>query len=92
MQTHLYNKKLKCAPVNICDRILLANKGECGKRKIADKSEGRIYIVTGMNNEVHTFRIRNSVTGDEQVHNLIMPVNFLPLQNEVPEVDTKILL
>lgn len=80
-QANLYNKKLKGAPVNVGDRVLLANKGEHGKRKTADRWESHIYIVTGMNSEIHTFRIRNTVTGTEKVvhRNLIMPVNFLPL-------------
>lgn len=70
--------------------VLLANKIERGKRKTADRWESHIYIVTGMNSEVHTFRIRNTATGTEKVvHiNLIMPVNFLPLRNEVSDVET----
>ncbi|XP_052469952.1 uncharacterized protein LOC128026725 [Carassius gibelio] len=89
-QANLYNKKLKGAPVNVGDRVLLANKGERGKRKTADRWESHIYIVTGMNHEVHTFRIRNSVTGTEKVvhRNLIMPVNFLPLRKDMSDDDT----
>ncbi len=70
--------------------VLLAKKRECGKRKTADRWESHIYIVTGMNSEVHTFTIRNTATGSEKVvhRNLIMPVNFLPLRNEVSDVET----
>lgn len=89
-QVNLYNKKLKGAPVNVGDRVLLANKGERGKRKTADRWESHIYIMKGMNSEVHTFRIKNTVTGTEKVvhRNLIMPVNFLPLRNKVSNVET----
>lgn len=44
-QANLYNKKQKGAPVNIGDRVLLANKGERGKKKTADRWESHIYIV-----------------------------------------------
>ncbi len=89
-QANLYNKKIKGAPVNVGDRVLLANKRERGKRKTADRWESCIYIVTEMNSEVHTFRIRNTATGTEKVvhRNLIMPVNFLPLRNQVSDVET----
>ncbi len=89
-QANLYNKKIKGAPVKVGDRVLLANKRERGKRKTADRWESRIYIVTEMNSEVHTFRIRNTATGTEKVvhRNFIMPVNFLPLRNEVSDVET----
>ncbi len=53
--------------MNVGDRVLLANKRERGKRKTADRWESCIYIVTEMNSEVHTFRIRNTATGTEKV-------------------------
>jgi len=36
-QAEFYNGKLKGAPVDVGDRVLLANKGEWGKRKLADR-------------------------------------------------------
>lgn len=33
-QANLYNKKLNGAPVNTGDRVLLANKGERGRRRL----------------------------------------------------------
>lgn len=67
--------------MEIGDRVLLANKGERRKRKLADRWEDTVYLVTGLNADSHTFKIQNSSTGQEKtVHrNLIMPVNFLPL-------------
>lgn len=34
--TALYNRKVKGAPVDVRYRVLLANKGERGKRKLSD--------------------------------------------------------
>lgn len=69
-------------------RVLLANKGKRGRRKTADRWKGNIYIVT-VNSDMHTFKIRNCVTGAEKIvhRNLIVPVYFLPPQNEVTEVN-----
>lgn len=36
--TDLYNRKVRRVPVEVGDRVLLANKGEHGKRKLADRS------------------------------------------------------
>lgn len=56
------------------------------KSKLADRWENAIYVVVGMNEEYHTFRIQNASTGQEKVvhQNLIMTVNFLPLPDDDP--------
>ncbi|CAL9682032.1 unnamed protein product [Knipowitschia caucasica] len=79
--TDLYNKKVRGAPVEVEDRVLLANKGERGKRKLADRWENTVYVVVEKNDESHTFKIQNPISGQIKVvhRNLIMPVNFLPL-------------
>uniref|UniRef100_A0A8C6S522 Gypsy retrotransposon integrase-like protein 1 n=1 Tax=Neogobius melanostomus TaxID=47308 RepID=A0A8C6S522_9GOBI len=79
--TGLYNKKVRGAPVEVDDRVLLANKGERGKRKLADRWENTIYVVVEKNDDSHTFKIQNPTSGQIKVvhRNLIMPVNFLPL-------------
>ena len=83
LQRHadLYNRKVRGAPVELGDHVLLANKGERGKRKLADRWENTVYVVVGKSGESHTFRIQNPTTGQVKVvhRNLIMPVNFLPL-------------
>ncbi|KAM9412990.1 uncharacterized protein ACWYII_025051 [Salvelinus alpinus] len=83
----LYNRKIRGAPVEVGDRVLLANKGERGKRKLADRWENNLYIVTEKNSDIHIFKIQNMSTGQEKtVHrNLIMPVNFLPLPDTALE-------
>ena len=62
------------------DRVLLANKGERGKRKIADRWESTMYIVVAKNLSLNTYQIRAPNGIVKTVHrNLIMPVNVLPL-------------
>lgn len=83
-QADLYNGRVKGASVEVGDRVLLANKGERGKRKLADRWENRIYTVVEKHDNTHTFKIRNSAGDQEKVvhRNLIMPVNFLPILSE----------
>ena len=90
--TDLYNRKIRGAPVEIGDRVLLANKGERGKRKIADRWENTIYTVTGILAGSHTYRIVDSSSGREKtVHrNMIMPVNFLPLPHRESDDGTEL--
>ncbi|XP_061823055.1 uncharacterized protein [Nerophis lumbriciformis] len=83
-QTDLYNRKLRGAPVDVGDRVLLANKGERGRRKLDDRWENHLYTVVEKQESTHTFRLRNCATDQEKVvhRNLIMPVNFLPVPTE----------
>ena len=79
-QAKVYNRKMMGFSVEEGDRVLLANKGERGKKKLADRWESAVYVVVRKNNELHTYSVRHPVTGRiETVRNLIMPVNFLPL-------------
>ncbi len=83
----LYNRRVKGGPIDVGDRVLLANKGARGKRKLADLWEDTMYTVVGLNTDSHTYRIQHSGTGFvKTVHrNLIMPVNFLPLPDDYVE-------
>lgn len=85
--TELYNRKVRGAPVDVGDRVLLANKGERGKRKLADRWEDAVYLVVGVNANSHTFKIQHGTTGVVKVvhRNLITPVNFLPLPDTASE-------
>lgn len=57
------------------------NKGERGKKKLADRWEKVVYVVVGKRGALNTYQIRNPGTGRiKTVHrNLLMPVNFLPV-------------
>uniref|UniRef100_A0A8C5DFV4 Integrase catalytic domain-containing protein n=1 Tax=Gouania willdenowi TaxID=441366 RepID=A0A8C5DFV4_GOUWI len=78
----LYNKRIKGPSVDIGDRVLLANRKERGKKKLADRWESTIYTVMDINPEKHTYRIHDTVTGQEKVvhRNLLMLANFLPVE------------
>ncbi|KAG1933867.1 interleukin-1 receptor accessory protein-like 1-A [Pimephales promelas] len=80
-QAEYYNRKCKGHSLELGDRVLLANKGEKGKRKLADRWESTVYIVVSKNFSLNTYKIRHPVNGrTKTVHrNLLMPVNFLPL-------------
>lgn len=79
----LYNRKVKGTNIDIGDRVLLANRKERGKKKLADRWESTVYTVVDMNPETHTYRIRDTITGREKVihRNLLMLVNFLPVED-----------
>lgn len=80
--TQLYNKRAKGSTIAVGDRVLLANKKERGKKKVADRWESTVYTVMDRNTETHTYRICDTVTGKERVvhRNLLMLVNFLPVE------------
>ncbi|XP_038551037.1 uncharacterized protein LOC119884795 [Micropterus salmoides] len=77
----LYNKRVKGSKIDIGDRVLLANRKERGKKKLADRWESTLYTVVDMNAETHTYRVRDTITGQEKVihRNLLMLANFLPV-------------
>ena len=82
-QTRLYNRAAKGPEIGVGDRVLVANKKERGKRKVADRWESTIYTVTELNPQTHTYKIQDTATGRERVvhRNLLMLVNFLPVQD-----------
>lgn len=80
-QAKNYNRKAKGSPLTVGDRVLLANRGERGKRKIADKWESTVYEVTSVRPGINVYSIRDPVTSKEKVvhRNLLLPVSFLPM-------------
>ncbi len=53
----LYNRRVRGWSINVGVRVLLANKGVCGKWKLADLWEDTTYTVVGLNKDSHTYRI-----------------------------------
>lgn len=80
-QAELYNRRTKGKSICVGDRVLVSNKRERGKRKIADRWESTVYTVVDVNASTHTYRIKNPSTGQDRVvhRNLLMLANFLPL-------------
>ena len=74
------------------DRVLLANKGERGRRKLADKWGSIPYVVVSADPRCHTYRVRNTSNEQEKVvhRNLLLLANFLPIEID-KEVDESIL-
>lgn len=70
--------------------MLVANRGEKGRRKVSDKWESSPYEVTAVYPDINVYRIRE-INSDKVrlVHrNLLLSVNFLPV-DEHQESDQK---
>lgn len=48
-QVRNYNKRVKGTCLNVGDRVLIANKGERGKRKLTDKWDPVVYTIRNLN-------------------------------------------
>ncbi|XDV11309.1 hypothetical protein PO909_000279 [Leuciscus waleckii] len=86
----LYNRKVKGCPLAVGDRVMVANRGEKGRRKVADKWESSPYEVMIVYPDINVYRIK-SINSDKVrvVHrNLLLPVNFLPI-DEPQEQDQR---
>lgn len=77
-QAEHFNLKCKGHSLQPGDRVLLANKGERGERKIADHWESAVYIVASKNCSLNTYGIHHPVSGNVKIvhRNLLMPVHF----------------
>ncbi len=84
-QAALYNRRVKGLTIDVGDHVLLANKTERGKMKIADRWESAVYTVVDHKPQTHTYRIQNPATGQEKVvhRNLLLLVDFLPVPEEI---------
>ncbi|KAL2087418.1 hypothetical protein ACEWY4_016246 [Coilia grayii] len=83
-QAQQYDRRVKGTYLSVGDRVLVANKGERGKKKLADKWENNVYTVVEVNPRIHVYKIQDEKGHTRVVHrNLLLEVNFLPL----PEVD-----
>ncbi|KAI3371075.1 hypothetical protein L3Q82_023710, partial [Scortum barcoo] len=75
----IYNRKVNGVPLMVGDRVLLANRGEKGKKKVADRWDSTPFDVVSVKPEINVYRIRDAVTGREKVvhRNMLLPVDFL---------------
>lgn len=81
-QAQQYNKRVKGTYLSVGDRVLVANKSERGKRKLADKWENGLYTVVDVNPDIHVYKIRDGEGRTRVVHrNLLLRVNFLPISS-----------
>lgn len=81
-----YNKKARGTCLNIGDRVLVANKGERGKRKLADKWDPVVYTVVDRNLQTHTYKLKNEKGSVRIVHrNLLLDISFLPVESSEDE-------
>ncbi|XP_043953759.1 uncharacterized protein LOC122820426 [Gambusia affinis] len=80
---NLYNRKFKGSPLVIGDRVLIANRGVPGKRKIADKWESTPYEVISVKPDINVYKVKDVLTGRERVvhRNLLLSVSFLPCES-----------
>ena len=79
-QAQQYNKRVKGTYLSMGDRVLVANQGERGKRKLADRWEDGVYTVVDSNPTIHVYKIQDVAGHTRVVHrNRLLQVNFLPL-------------
>lgn len=75
-QAREYNKKTKGTHLNIGDRVLIANKGERGKKKLADRWDPTVYTVKDRNLQTHTYKLEGSKGNTKVVHrNLVLNIS-----------------
>ncbi len=55
----LYNRKVRGSPLAVGDRVLLANRGEKGKRKVAEKWDSVLYEIQSVRPEINVYRIKD---------------------------------
>ncbi|KAK3521121.1 hypothetical protein QTP86_021290, partial [Hemibagrus guttatus] len=89
-QAKEYNKRSKGIALEVGDRVLLVNKKEKGKRKLADVWDSVVHVVTWKDPTIHIYRVEDPTTRKSKVvhRNFLLPVNFLPL--EKPEVESTV--
>ncbi|KAJ8377536.1 hypothetical protein AAFF_G00256320 [Aldrovandia affinis] len=72
----IYNRKVRGMPLAVGDRVLLANRGERGKRKVADRWDSTPFDVVSVRSTINVYRIKD-------VHrNMLLPVDFLTFPDQ----------
>uniref|UniRef100_A0A8C1HXU3 Gypsy retrotransposon integrase-like protein 1 n=1 Tax=Cyprinus carpio carpio TaxID=630221 RepID=A0A8C1HXU3_CYPCA len=86
-QTKIYNRKMKGVHLNNGDRVLIANKGERGKRKLADRWESTVYTIVDNDPRTHIYKVKDDKGHTKVVHrNMLLDISFLPVT--CPEDET----
>ncbi len=67
-QTKMYNRKIKGVHLNCGDRVLISNKGERGKRKLADRWEPTVYTIVDSDPKTHIYKVEDDKGLTEVVH------------------------
>ena len=57
--SRLKKELLKESPLTIGDRVLVANRGERGRRKLADKWESTMYEIVAANPDINVYKIKD---------------------------------
>ncbi|KAI4897980.1 hypothetical protein NFI96_009222 [Prochilodus magdalenae] len=79
-QAQGYNRRVKGIHLNVGDRVLVANKGERGKKKLADRWEATVYTIVDRNPQTHTYKLQGENGATKVVHrNLLLDVSYLPV-------------
>ena len=80
-QARQYDKRVKGVPLTVGDNVLLANRKDRGKGKLADLWDSTVHVITWKDPSVHIYRVEDPTTKKSKVvhRNFILPVNFLPV-------------
>lgn len=80
-QTREYDKRVKGIPLEVGDHVLLANRKDRGKGKLADLWDSTVHVITWKDPSMHIYRVEDPTTQKSKVvhRNFILPVNFLPV-------------
>ncbi|KAK0156133.1 Retrovirus-related Pol polyprotein from transposon 412 [Merluccius polli] len=76
----IYNRRVRGLPLAVGDRVLLANRGERGEKKVADRWDSTPIDVVSVRSRINVYRIRDSVTGKEYLVAPLTPVETVILR------------
>lgn len=79
-QAEMYNRRIKGVHLHCGDRVLIANKSERGKRKLADKWEPTVYTIVDSDPKTHIYKVEDDKGLTKVVHrNMLLDISFLPV-------------
>lgn len=89
-QAKEYNRKVKGTSLEIGDHVLLSNRKERTRGKLADLWDSTVHMITWKDPSLHIYRVEDPLTKKSRVvhRNFLLPVNFLPL--EEPDEDSTV--